>query len=49
MKGAVQITEIYEDGTSKVVVDEDNLIVDGAGESIASIMSMPTSVAFLNG
>lgn len=49
MKGAVQITEIYEDGTSKVVVDEDNLIVDGAGESIASFMSMPSSVAFLNG
>ena len=49
MKGAVKITEIYEDGTSKVVVDEDNLIVDGAGESIASFMSMPSSVAFLNG
>jgi hypothetical protein len=49
MKGSVQITEIYEDGTSKVVVDEDNLIVDGAGESIASFMSMPSSVAFLNG
>lgn len=49
MKGLVKITEIYEDGTSKVVVEEDNLIVDGAGESIASFMSMPSSVAFLNG
>lgn len=44
MKGKVEVFRIMDDGTSELLVSEDNLIVDGAAESIVNFLTMPTDM-----
>ena len=43
MKGSVTVVQHHEDGSEEVILQESNLIVDGGGESIAEMMSTPSS------
>jgi hypothetical protein len=43
MKGSVTVIQHHEDGSEEVILQESNLIVDGGGESIAEMMSVPSS------
>ena len=43
MKGSVTVIQHHEDGSEEVILQESNLIVDGGGESIAEMMSTPSS------
>ena len=43
MKGNVEVYGILDDGSEELILSESNLIVDGAGETIAEMMSVPSS------
>jgi len=43
MRGKVEVFAIAHDGTSELIASEDNLVVDGAGESIVDMLTVPSS------
>ena len=43
MKGSVTVKAVYSNGTEKILAQESNLIVNGGGEAIAEMMSVPSS------
>ena len=49
MKGVVEIYKVGEDGSSELLLSEENLIMDGASESIVDFLTMPSSVAIVDG
>ena len=48
MKGKVEVFAIASDGSETLVASEDNLVVDGAGESIVDMLSAPSSTLGIN-
>lgn len=44
MRGRVEVYTICSDGTKEIIAEENNLLVDGAGESIVDMLTMPSSV-----
>lgn len=44
MKGKVEVFAVYADGSKRLVASEDNLVVNGAGESIVDMLTTPSSV-----
>jgi len=42
--GEVEVFKIYEDGTSKSVIKENNMVMDGASEVIVDILTTPYSL-----
>jgi hypothetical protein len=44
MKGKVEVYAVHSDGSEKLLLEEPNLIVDGAGESIVDMLTTPSSV-----
>ena len=46
MKGKVEVYKIMDDGTEELMVAEDNLIVDGAAESIVDFLTLPPDIAY---
>jgi len=42
--GEVEVFKIYEDGTSKSVIRENNMVVDGASEVIVDMLTTPYSL-----
>jgi hypothetical protein len=44
MRGKVEVFAIAADGSQELLVSEDNLVVNGAGESIVDMLTMPSSV-----
>jgi hypothetical protein len=43
MRGKVEVFAITKDGTSELIASEDNLVVDGAGESIVDMLTIPAT------
>ena len=43
MKGTVEVYAIAADGSKKLLVREPNLVVDGAGESVVDMLTVPSS------
>lgn len=46
MKGKVEVYKIMDDGSKELIVAEDNLIVDGAAESIVDFLTLPPDIAY---
>ena len=44
MKGKVEVYAVHSDGSEKLLLEEPNLVVDGAGESIVDMLTTPSSV-----
>lgn len=44
MKGNVEVFAVYEDGSELLIISQPNLVVNGAGESIVSMLTTPSSV-----
>ena len=44
MKGRVEVFCIEDDGSERLVAAEDNLIVDGAGQTIVDMLTIPSSL-----
>ena len=48
MRGKVEVFAIASDGTETLVAQGENLVVNGAGESIVSMLTTPSSVLGIN-
>ena len=44
MKGKVEVFHILSDGSEELIFFGDNLTVDGAGETIVDMLTMPSSM-----
>ena len=44
MKGKVEVFAVLPDGSEKLLVSQPNLVVNGAGESIVDMLTVPSSV-----
>ena len=44
MKGKVEVFAVASDGSERLVAEESNLVVNGAGESIVDMLTTPSSV-----
>ena len=42
--GEVEVFKIYKDGTSKSVIKENNMVMDGASEVIVDVLTTPYSL-----
>ena len=44
MRGKVEVYAVHSDGSEKLLLEEPNLVVNGAGESIVDMLTTPSSV-----
>ncbi len=48
MKGRVEVFSVEADGSETLIASENNLIVDGAGQTIVDMLTIPSSVSVIS-